>query len=252
MPFEVTPLIYSKLEVDNIPMQDNSSDKDETLELQSENDPNNVDVSRTLPEHTLSPSPVPSVVDVCNVDSSNCSTYMKYALVNNRVPEFRIKYTLINAVSREHSAEILTENGLQNLILSAIQNKQMVKLACVLFPDNAHRRPKKLISEPYNNWKDAVEDLKKHAQHSYHLDSKFRLDAFLKTSDDSSTRIDARMNADSTNLIEKTRNVLKSILKCIEFCGRRGIALRGHCDDDTQIDTADKIVIIPIPVISKS
>lgn len=35
-------------------MQDNSSDKDETLELQFENDPNIVEVSRTLPEHTLS------------------------------------------------------------------------------------------------------------------------------------------------------------------------------------------------------
>lgn len=32
VPFEFTPLIYSKLEVDNIPMQDNSSDKDETME----------------------------------------------------------------------------------------------------------------------------------------------------------------------------------------------------------------------------
>ena len=76
VPFEFTPLIYSKLEVDNIPMQDNSSDKDETMELQSEND--NVDVSRTLPEHTISPSSVPSVVDVCNVDSSNCPTDMKF------------------------------------------------------------------------------------------------------------------------------------------------------------------------------
>ena len=59
-------------------------------------------------------------------------------------------------------------------------------------------------------------------------------------SDDSSTRINARMNADSTILIQKNRNVLKSILKFIEFCGRRGIALRGHCYDETQIDTAEK------------
>lgn len=44
------------------------------------------------------------------------------------------------------------------------------------------------------------------------------------------------MNADSAILIERNRNILKPILKCIEFCGRRGIALRGHCDDDTHID----------------
>ena len=62
------------------------------------------------------------------------------------------------------------------------------------------------------------------------------MDAFLKTSDDPSTQIDASMNADSAILIERNRNILKPILKCIEFCGRRGIALRGHCDDDTHID----------------
>ena len=36
-------------------------------------------------------------------------------------------------------------------------------LACVLFPDSFHWRPKKLISEQYCNWKDSVHDLVKHS-----------------------------------------------------------------------------------------
>ena len=32
-------------------------------------------------------------------------------------------------------------------------------LACVLFPDASHHHPKKLVTEPYQNWKDAMEDM---------------------------------------------------------------------------------------------
>ena len=32
---------------------------------------------------------------------------------------------------------------------------------------------------------------------------------------------------------EQNRIILKSLVKCLEFCGRQGIALRGHRDDDT-------------------
>ena len=33
--------------------------------------------------------------------------------------------------------------------------------------------------------------------------------------------------------MQRNRQVLRSILKCLEFCGRQGIALRGHRDDET-------------------
>ena len=37
-------------------------------------------------------------------------------------------------------------------------------------------------------------------------------------------------------VIEKNRTFLTSILKCIESCGRNGLALRGHRDDATVTD----------------
>ncbi|XP_068704128.1 52 kDa repressor of the inhibitor of the protein kinase-like [Montipora foliosa] len=36
--------------------------------------------------------------------------------------------------------------------------------------------------------------------------------------------------------LERNREVLRSILRCLAFCGGQGIALRGHRDDDTSTD----------------
>lgn len=106
-------------------------------------------------------------------------------------------------------------------------------LPCVLFPDSAHRRPKKLITEAYQNWKDAVEDLKKHATCDYHMNAAAKMNAFVKTYEDPSNRIDLSITDDSCRRIQQNREILTSVLKCLQFCGRQGIVLRGHRDDDT-------------------
>ena len=130
-------------------------------------------------------------------------------------------------------------------------------LACVLFPDSSHRRPKKLISEPYCNWKDAVHDLAKHSTSDYHCNSMTRLDSFSKTYSNSSTRIDVLVADGALLQVKTNREILRSIIKCLEFCGRQGIGLRGHRDDNTcsasnkgnfkacidlRIDAGDKIL----------
>ena len=106
-------------------------------------------------------------------------------------------------------------------------------LACVLFPDGSHRRPKKLITEPYRNWKDAIHDLKKHATCEYHMNSMAKLKSFNATYAHPSTRVDMLLSDEITTRVQKNRDTLASIIKCIEACGRQGIALRGHRDDDT-------------------
>lgn len=106
-------------------------------------------------------------------------------------------------------------------------------LACLFFPDTAHRRPKILVKDPYRNWKDAVADLKSHTGNEYHINSMSKLNAFKATFSNPSRRIDVTMEDSNTERINKNREILKAILKCIEFCGRQGISLRGHRDDDT-------------------
>ena len=106
-------------------------------------------------------------------------------------------------------------------------------LACVLFPDVSHRRPKKLISEPYQNGKDYIADMKSHSASEYHMNSMSKLKAFKSTSTDVKLRIDTQLVQESIDRVGQNRKVLKSIIKCFVLCGRQGIALRGHRYDDT-------------------
>lgn len=114
-------------------------------------------------------------------------------------------------------------------------------LCCVLFPSpSKHGQPRLLVSKPYNNWKDAKTDLKGHAACNYHRDADARMDGFLKTMAMPSTRIDLSMNSQTAQRVKKNRAFLKSVIKCIELCGRQGIALRGHRDDSTADQLSNK------------
>ena len=49
-------------------------------------------------------------------------------------------------------------------------------------------------------------------------------------------RLDVIISTSSQEKVVKNRAILTSIIKCVEFCGRNGIALRGHRDDSTSTD----------------
>ena len=83
------------------------------------------------------------------------------------------------------------------------------------------------------NWKDALSDLRLHGSLSYHLDVAAKIKAFLSTSEHPDKRIDMTMTAAARARVEKNRRGLISIVKCLELCGRQGIALRCHRDDST-------------------
>ena len=85
-----------------------------------------------------------------------------------------------------------------------------------------------LITSPLVNWKDAVRDLTAHGVREYHLSSETRMEAFLKTMENPSSRIDASISQQAMDTVKQNRTKLILIIKCLEFCGRNGIALRGH------------------------
>ncbi len=105
----------------------------------------------------------------------------------------------------------------------------------VLFPITPSRasRAQKLISSPYQNWKDAKSDLKAHGHLEYHRDSMALMNGFLAMMKKPSLTIENRLSSENQKQVEKNLQFLISIVKCLEFCGRQGIALRGHRDDST-------------------
>ena len=45
--------------------------------------------------------------------------------------------------------------------------------------------------------------------------------------------MDHCLTSEAKTQIARNRQVLKSMIACLEFCGRQGISLRGHRDDST-------------------
>ena len=111
-------------------------------------------------------------------------------------------------------------------------------LACVLFPveQQTSGRAQVLVTLPLVNWKDAVADMTTHSRLEYHLTSEAKMDAFLRTMEHPSERIDMSLSTAMQERVQKNRAVITSIVKCLELCGRQGIALRGHRDDNTSTD----------------
>ena len=106
-------------------------------------------------------------------------------------------------------------------------------LACVLFPDSSHRVAKQLISEPCQDCKEILKDIKNHAFTEYHLSSMARLNEFMRTSNNPEKDIGVTISRKNKEKFEENREFLMSIIKCLEFFGRQGIGLRGHRDDNT-------------------
>ena len=59
------------------------------------------------------------------------------------------------------------------------------------------------------------------------------LHAFLQVRQGKQQKVDISISTASQKQTQLSRVFLTSIIKCLEFCGRQGIARRGHRDDST-------------------
>ena len=108
-------------------------------------------------------------------------------------------------------------------------------LSCILFPCGipSQQRANLLMSAPYQNWKNARADILKHSTLKYHLQSECSRRAFLEAQKGVQLRLDHCLTSEAKSRIAHNRQVLKSVIACLEFCGRQGISLRGHRDYST-------------------
>lgn len=167
----------------------------------------------------------------------------KLKLVKNRVPRREIVMPSREYKDSKRASGVYTRHckhewfSMFDFACYSEREKGIFCLPCVLFPaETAHGGAKKafiLISKPLTNWKDAVADLKQHEKLEYHQDSAVKLAAFCKNMENPASRIDSVLSSVSQQRIQHNRNIISSIVKCIELCGRQGIALRGHRDDAT-------------------
>lgn len=106
---------------------------------------------------------------------------------------------------------------------------------CVLFSTKevgAHKNQNtgKLVSEPFKKWNHAVEYFKNHDSLKYHQRCFEIYSNLKKINEKSIISIDKILDKKKAEEVYKNRQILCSIIKTVIFCGKQGIALRGHSD----------------------
>lgn len=107
---------------------------------------------------------------------------------------------------------------------------------CVLFYKSEyagkgmHSPPTSLVTQPFCNWKHAISIFNNHQNNEYHKFSKLKAVEFSKIIDQKQNDVIVQMHKRNEKEIKNNREVLKTIIKTIELCGRQGLALRGGHD----------------------
>lgn len=106
---------------------------------------------------------------------------------------------------------------------------------CVLFAHEtsgkgSHQMLKSLVTEPFRDWKHALECFNEHSSNAYHKNAIIMGSNFLKVCHDSNLDIRNTVSETRKKQVEENRKKLIPIIETIKFCGRQGLALRGTND----------------------
>ena len=95
-----------------------------------------------------------------------------------------------------------------------------------------------LVNKPLTNFKKATEKLDKHFfETQFHKLAVQAAMMFSKVQQNKALSIDQQLNTLRQERIAQNRAKLRSIVETVIFCGRQGIALRGHQDDQTHVES---------------
>ena len=72
---------------------------------------------------------------------------------------------------------------------------------------------------------------KTHASNEYHLRAMARMKEFIDRYENPSQAVDVMMQSQLQQMMERNQLVIESLLRIVLFCGKQGLAFRGHRDD---------------------
>ena len=95
-----------------------------------------------------------------------------------------------------------------------------------------------LVNKPLTNFKKATEKLDQHFfEKEFHKSAVQAAMMFRKVQQNQVLSIDQQLNTLRQERIAQNRLKLRSIVETVLLCGRQGIALRGHRDDQTHVES---------------
>ena len=158
-----------------------------------------------------------------------------FALSNHFVPPatFRFPYGIQNG-----SFQLRWLSQYNGLVYSESDEGGYCKF-CILFGNTASSIPPGvLVTRPLTNLQKASEKLREHftgigsnCACKYHLTSVEKASQFTFVMQGEHLPIDQKISSIRAQRVEENRKKLKSIAETVIFCGRQGLALRGHRDD---------------------
>lgn len=87
-----------------------------------------------------------------------------------------------------------------------------------------------LVTEPFTNYKKALESYRNHRELSYHKKSVIDLDNFILRHENKRKTIVEELDTAKARQLASSKLTIKPIVETIVLCGRQGLALRGHRD----------------------
>ena len=172
---------------------------------------------------------------------------MQLKLVNHS-PDSKFNYpkTYMNGCNQRFKPEWVRSHPW--LHYSASEDGVYCK-ACALFGPSEvkHQKLGMFLSKPFSLWTKQSSAFVKHEQLAYHQSSMARMSAFKDSCSNPSHSVASMLNAAHREQVSRNTKVIKSLLKCVAFCGKQGLSLRGHRDDSTaseSINTGNFIELV--------
>ena len=168
---------------------------------------------------------------------STLSQSMKLKLLNH-TPDVKYKYPTkyMNGCNRRFKPEwVQTHSWLH---YSASEDGVFCK-ACALFaPSEVQQQTLgSLVSKPFSLWTKQSSAFKSHEQLSYHQACMLKMAAFKESCHDPTQNVATMLSNARKELVSRNTQVIRSLLKCVAFCGKQGLSFRGHRDDSTASDS---------------
>ena len=112
-------------------------------------------------------------------------------------------------------------------------------MPCVLFATQ-RKYLGTFVKSPFKRWTKVSSICCEHERLRYHTDAMVAYDKFLETTQNPEESISAKIETKRQETVRRNRKIIESIAKTVHFCGRQGIALRGHRDDSTAEEDSTK------------
>ena len=195
----------------------------------------------SLPAESSSASPSPSALDVgvlLNFGTiHSLDQAMKLKLIK-QTPDTKFKYPIkyIHGCNRRFKPEwVQTHSWLH---YSICEDSVYCK-ACVLFAPTEVKQQQLglLVTKPFSLWTKQSSVFNNHEKLAYHHDSMARMAAFKEMCSNLSRNVATLLDKAHKEQVSRNAQVIKSLLKCISFCGKQGLSFRGHRDDSTASDS---------------